>query len=168
MTEKYKHIENLIWLFSEGLSSTEQENELYAFFRSGDVPPHLEAYRAAFSFFENELAGETTQNQLQPIPAHKKPLFAKWKIAAPIAAAIVILLLIPVLNNYNSPEDLFHDSYMVKNGVKTENRELIQAQLDDIDFKMKQKEKELDGIFESIENGLEKYSDIEKMTDSPI
>lgn len=49
------NIEELLNRYFEGETSAAEEQQLRAFFRQGEVPPHLAPYRALFAYFDEEI-----------------------------------------------------------------------------------------------------------------
>lgn len=144
MTDKNKYIEDLLNRFLEGETSTEEEKELYAFFKSGDLPEHLVKYRAAFDYFENELSEELEKEAIEDISLIRKSLTKRLKLSITMAAAAVLVVILS-LPLFVGEKDIspYENSYMVKNGVVSYNTDEIEVELQKVEQTIAQKEKEI-------------------------
>jgi len=138
-----KHIEELIEKFAEGLTTNEEEKELYSFFNSENVPEYLQQYIPVFGYFNKGLCEEVTK--IKP----KKKKRNKRILITSVAAAIAILITVFIVpNNF----DQYAGSYIIKDGKKFYNAEMIETELNNINTKMIQKELEIENISREIEN----------------
>ena len=62
-TEKQKHIEQLLERFFDGQTSNAEEQELYSFFNSSDVPEALKSYQPVFGYFETGIREELNEKE---------------------------------------------------------------------------------------------------------
>lgn len=95
-------IDELVNRYFEGETSAEEERRLRAFFRTGEVPAHLEPYRALFAYFENEArkAGpeavdrEAFDDGMVPRPEElqRKTLRRALYAVAGVAASVLLVL----------------------------------------------------------------------------
>lgn len=86
-----KNIEDYIDRFLEGETTNAEEQAIYRFFRTGDVPPHLKEYAPMFAWYEEGMQGEPGVLQ----PDRKERFYQRIPIAvwsAGIAAMIVVAL----------------------------------------------------------------------------
>lgn len=98
-----KNIEDYIDRFLEGETTNAEEQAIYRFFRTSEVPPHLKEYAPMFAWYEGGMQGgpepklvEETECGLQPASASdKKPFRLRIPVAAwsaGIAAMMVVAL----------------------------------------------------------------------------
>lgn len=84
-----KNIEDYIDRFMEGETTNAEEQAIYRFFRSGDVPKHLEPYRKMFAWYENGLSEE---KQEESKPAIRKRFHIPVMVWSAGIAAMVVLV----------------------------------------------------------------------------
>lgn len=98
-----KNIEDYINRFLEGETTNAEEQAIYRFFRTGEVPPHLKEYAPMFAWYEGGMQGEPEPKPMEepecgphPVMASgKKPFRLRIPVAAwsaGIAAMMVIAL----------------------------------------------------------------------------
>ena len=66
-TEKQKHIEQLLERFFDGQTSNAEEQELYSFFNSSDVPEALKSYQPVFGYFETGIREELNEKEAKDV-----------------------------------------------------------------------------------------------------
>lgn len=91
-----RNIEEYIDRFMEGETTHAEEQAIYRFFRTGDVPPHLKEYAPMFAWYEQGMQGTPGigQEEKKPMATKKHfrlhiPMIA-W--SAGVAAMIVVAL----------------------------------------------------------------------------
>ncbi|MCD7935748.1 MAG: hypothetical protein LUG98_02710 [Tannerellaceae bacterium] len=132
MKTDYTHIEQLIELFFEGKTSNQQEEELYTFFRSENVPDSLLRFKPVFDYFDMTLAEEVPEEVF--VPEKKKivkPFISTfWKLVGGVAAVVCLFFVLKGYENASNTEFyLFEGSYIVRNGVKITEPVLIEPEL---------------------------------------
>lgn len=132
MKQEYKHIEDLLERFFDGLTSNAEEKELYDFFANKDIPEHLISYKPVFGYFESGLieeldSSEGVQGSVKHIHSARK-----WWITGLGVAAIILLLLSIRPLFINKPDEFnpFEGSYIIRNGECITDLELIQGELE--------------------------------------
>ncbi|MDR3218476.1 MAG: hypothetical protein LBU22_05760 [Dysgonamonadaceae bacterium] len=133
MTKDYRHIEELTGRFFDGLTSNSEECELYDFFSGEDIPEYLRPYKAVFTFFKNGIHAETTPNRPETgkkpaIKSGKKTWALWWGIAASLLVVISLRFFRP------DQETLYEGSYILKNGVKIIDPEIVRAEIEKIRY----------------------------------
>ena len=123
MIQIQKHnVGKYIERFLDGQTSNEEEQALYAFFRSGNVPRRYRKYSAMFDWYSSGMA--------EPLPekAATRPLW-RW-----IAAASVVAVLGGTAwrwHEYREQQewyDCYEGSYIIRNGQKmTDIRQIMPA-----------------------------------------
>lgn len=86
-----RNIEEYIDRFLEGETTNAEEQAIYHFFRSGNVPPHLEEYAPMFAWYEGGMQGEPGALQA----AGKERFYQRIPVAvwsAGIAAMVVVAM----------------------------------------------------------------------------
>lgn len=132
MNRDFKHIEDLLERFFEGQTTNAEERELYRFFGSPEVPEYLMSYKPVFGYFESGLAEETaTSEEKQEAVKLFRPqkIFLTWALSA-AAVVIVLLLISPLFTSQNKVEDPLKGSYIVRNGERIDNLDLIRPELE--------------------------------------
>jgi hypothetical protein len=119
---KNKEIEELINRFFEGLTSNQEEKELYAFFAQEAIPESLQKYKPIFAYFES---GMQTENPIHP----KRKRIWIW---TSVAAALLILIGLRIYHpkENHSPFDPYEGSYIIRKGVKIIDPEIIRPEIE--------------------------------------
>jgi len=132
-------IENLIARFFEGRTSQEEEKALYGFFAQEALPPTLEAYKPLFACFDgltdldiDALAtlDADTLAQKEAATAHRLTHRPLWRSLS--AAVLVLAFSVAALHIFNSNRtfDPYEGSYIIRNGVKITDPELIRPHIE--------------------------------------
>lgn len=90
-----RNIEDYINRFLEGETTHAEEQAIYRFFRTGDVPPHLVEYAPMFAWYEGGMQGEPELQRMEKSECGKKHFRLNIPIAAlsaGIAAMVVVSL----------------------------------------------------------------------------
>lgn len=152
MIEKYKYIEDLLERFFEGETSKKEEQELYSFFKGDAVPEYMQAYKPVFEYLETGIIKDASEQKSVVGSPAKKTLSNRWRIGISIAASVLILLVLtPLFVRKDMPFDPYEGSYMVKNGVKIYDVDAIKSEQSDIEYKMEQKQKEIEGLMSIVD-----------------
>ena len=157
MKTQHKRMEELLERFLDGKTTNAEEKELYAFFAGADVPEHLEPYRAMFAWFDGGLEQEIRQAEIPAAPpARPKHRLRIWGTVAAVAATIALILLIrptPAVHDF----DPFEGSYIVRNGVRITDPDVIRAELEGtLEYIQKEEEAQLFRLYQAYE-GEAKY-----------
>ncbi len=131
MKQEYKHIEDLLERFFEGRTTNIEEKELYDFFGGKDIPEHLCSYKPVFGYFESGLAEELDQSDMR-VSVKRIPAARKWWITGFGIAAMILLLLSvrPLFLDKTEEFNPFEGSYIIRNGERITDLELIQEELE--------------------------------------
>jgi integrase len=121
VTMETKKIEELIDRFFEGLTSNEEEKELYAFFEQKDIPEYLQKYKPVFAYFENGL------QKVSPQPK-KKRIWAWASVAASLLALIGLWFFYP--KETQSSDNLYEGSYIIRKGVKITDPAIVRPEIE--------------------------------------
>lgn len=158
-----KNIEELLKRFFNGDTSNEEEELLYSFFNSGEVPDYLKRYISIFEYFESGILEETKELKINERVFEKKSLWNRWKVVVSVAAAILLLILAsPLFLNNPNEYNIYEGSYIIQSGEKIYDIEQIKAEKEAIELKIAQKEKELNSLYHSANLKAQEYMDIEK------
>lgn len=132
MMNKYKHIEDLLERFFDGMTTNEEEQQLYSFFAGSDVPEHLHSYKPVFGYFESGLAEELDHSEEKRDSVKLRLPGRKWWVAGlSIAATLLILLSVsPLLLNESRTFDPFEGSYIIQNGERITDMDQIRPELE--------------------------------------
>lgn len=135
MDKEYNKIEELIERFFDGYTSNEEERELYSFFSQNEIPKHLQKYKQVFEYFEEGILDETQPKSkiedpvLQNIPA-KKQKRSLYTIAGIAASILIALSVYTILENKSEKFDPYEGSYIVRNGVRITDMNVIRPELE--------------------------------------
>ena len=121
------NIEEYIHRFMEGETTNAEEQAIYHFFRTGDVPEHLKPYADMFAWYEEGMPEEAEPSLPVSKPAWKRLPLEIW--SAGIAAMLVIGVgLGIVLSSDNSQHEewaCYEGSYVAVNGKRITDIETI-------------------------------------------
>jgi len=166
MKEEFIHITILLERFFEGQTTNDQEQILYDFFRRDDLPDEWIEYKPMMKYFESGLAKEIEDmgqtDVPPPLPVMKTLSFLRRHRIAWYGVAASILLIVFTtlyLSTDNVPVDPFAGSYIIRNGVRITDIELIRPQLEaaiQIGLKMEQ---ETDRLFDQLSQ-LDDYHEV--------
>lgn len=130
-TEKQKHIEQLLERFFDGQTSNAEEQELYSFFNSSDVPEALKSYQLVFGYFETGIREELNEKEAKDGNPSRKSALKKWLWIGTCAAASLLLFLIYSFRTERpDPFNPYEGSYIVRNGVRITDMERILPELE--------------------------------------
>ena len=133
--DKLHKIEDLIERFFEGMTSNEEEKELYVFFSQDDIPNHLAKFKPVFEYFNEGIAEDAVEKKKtrtlhQEKTSHKRRKQILYTISG-IAASILLLLSAHyILNKNTSGFDPYEGSYIVRNGVRITDMDIIRPELE--------------------------------------
>ncbi|MDH6306504.1 hypothetical protein M2459_003240 [Parabacteroides sp. PF5-5] len=165
MTKDYKYIEDLLERFFDGETSNEEEKELYRFFSREDIPEHLLPYKQVFHYFESELEEELRQVTEAPqtdFRTEQKPKKHWLALAIGVAASLLILLMLSPLFMKETSFNPYEGSYIVRNGKRITNPEVIRSELEATVRQALQEEKEASRLFTCLSEQEQQYDLIEQ------
>ncbi|MDR1098233.1 MAG: hypothetical protein LBL57_08880 [Tannerella sp.] len=122
---KEKQMEQLLERFFEGSTSNREERQLYDFFAGRDVPEHLLPYKPLFACFE--ALPEAFCEKESPVRRKRR---VKWMLWPCAAAALLALVLLNPFGYGNKPRDPYEGSYIVCNGVRITDLDIIRPELE--------------------------------------
>lgn len=115
MAFQIRDIEQLLEKYDNAQTSLQEEQQLKHYFAQEEVVPHLQHYKAMFSYFQETKTEQFTKDiRLKP----KKIRIYKW---ASVAAVIAIMFSVTFLNKPDSKrslEDLSEEELLVYNQTK--------------------------------------------------
>ena len=161
-----KHIEGLLERFFEGQTSNKEEQLLYEFFASNDVPEHMLRYKQVFAYFENGVkeafsetkTGASIIEKVAPVHRiHNK----KWILWSSVAAVLLILILSNPFTLDNKPFNPYEGSYIVRNGVRITDPEIIRPELEATVQKVIQQKEETELFIAQLKREREKTTSVE-------
>ena len=161
-----KNIEEYIHRFMEGETTNAEEQAVYRFFRSGDVPEHLREYAPMFAWYEEGMPEETKET---PVKTRTKTFWKRiplgvWSMG--IAAMLVIGIGLGLLSGWgedtNEEWACYEGSYVEINGKRmTDVKEIMPFILETL-AEAERKEKEIEERWEAIRLSEEKIMETEK------
>ena len=149
MKQDYPKIEERIERFFAGESSNEEEQELYAFFSSENVPEHLLQYRPVFAYFETGIKKEEFDRQKINIQSFRKKKISLW---ASVAASLLMLISFGIYHFYKEKDfNPYEGSYIIRNGVKITDPKIVNPEIEKTLYLVQQQEKEFEQLFLSLQ-----------------
>ena len=160
-----KNIEEYIHRFMEGETTNAEEQAIYRFFRSGDVPEHLKVYAPMFAWYEEGMPEEkkTEDSTMKRKTIWKRIPLGVWSMG--IAAMLVIGIGLGILSGLDKGmEDewsCYEGSYVEVNGKRiTDVKEIMPVILETL-AEAERMEKEMESRWESIRLSEEKMKETE-------
>lgn len=156
-----ENAEKWIERFLQGETTNEEELELYRFFANKDVPPRLDKYRKMFGWYANGMK--------DPLPKAKShhatikrlhPIWLKLSIAAIVVLACGISLHLYFNQNTLPDYSCYEGSYIIRNGKKITDLNVIMPELQKTMKEAEQKEAYINRSMKRAESDPEK--EIEK------
>lgn len=169
MTTDYKHIEELLNRFFEGETSNKEEQQLYDFFSRKDIPEHLLRYKPVFNYFESDLKEElieltepTEWNQSKESTDNKTRKY-RINILVGIAASLLILLMLsPLFLGKASTFNPYEGSYIVRNGKRITDINIIKPELEATIQKVLQQEEEANRMLMCLMESEQQFERVEQ------
>lgn len=160
-----KNIEEYIHRFMEGETTNAEEQAIYRFFRSGDVPEHLKVYAPMFAWYEEGMPEEKKE-----IPfTTKTKTFRKriplgvWSMG--IAAMLVVGIGLGILSGLDKDMDdewsCYEGSYVMINGKRITDEKKIMPIILETLAEAERMEKEMEERWEAIRLSDEKIKETE-------
>ena len=146
--EEFISVNVLLERFFEGQTSIEEEQELYRFFMRDDIPEELVRYKPVINYFESGLADEL-RSSIQPETHTSKR--KRWIIWSGIAASFLLAMCTSFyfLAAREAP-DPFEGSYIIRNGVRITDLNLIRPELEATIQKVLLQEQETEQLIEQL------------------
>ena len=115
-------IDNLINKYFEGESTCEEEKQIRLFFKQEEIPPHLEKYRAFFSFFDEEIEKSKIEDEKNiPLNARRSNYQIIRLAMIGIAACLILTFgIIGIHQYFEMPQN-----YVVIDGVCYTQKDLV-------------------------------------------
>ena len=143
MNGKNKNIETLLERFFEGQTSNEEERQLYLFFRQDEIPEELIRYKPVVTYFASGLFDELEGSMQKPL--HVSNRKKQWIFWSSIAASFLIILCSTLFFFNNTKSfDPYEGSYIIRNGVRITDLDIIRPELEATVQKAMQQEAEIE------------------------
>lgn len=158
-----KNITDYIDRFMEGETTNEEEQAIYRYFRSAEVPKHLEAYKPMFAWYEQGMPDKASNRHRADSDSPKKRFrisISRWK--AGIAALLVLAIGLGIVATFGEEEAwaCYEGSYVEVNGKRITDVEEIMpsilATLQQADEIERQIQQRMELIKESEKEAMEK------------
>jgi hypothetical protein len=133
MMEENKYIETLLERFFEGQTSNEEERQLYLFFGREELTDELAKYKPVIQYFESGLANEMEMDKSTGDAKTQAAGVAKrlWIVWGSVAASVLIILFSSILLfDRTESADPYAGSYIIRNGVRITDLNLIKPELE--------------------------------------
>ena len=186
MKEEILKINHLLERFYDGLTSNEEEKELYSFFGRDDIPDELIPHKPVIQYFATGLADEifadkdaetqtpempemsetpettempeTTESPKPSEPSETQTFVSlqqrtrkKWLYWSSVAASVLIVLFSSIYYlATNDSFDSYEGSYIIRNGVRITDLNLIRPELEAAIQKSLLLEQEADRLIERL------------------
>ncbi|MDR2810529.1 MAG: hypothetical protein LBB84_08275 [Tannerellaceae bacterium] len=150
-TNEYKHIASLLERFFEGATSKAEEESLYRFFsQREDIPAEWMPYRPVFDYFHEGISRECAPVRKTFLSRRKRRLI--WT-----AAAVALVLLATVGRLYlrrETPFDPYEGSYIIQNGVRITDMEIIRPELEAVTERVMEEKEEMEQLLASADEAV--------------
>ena len=160
-----KNIEDYIHRFMEGETTLAEEQAIYSFFRSGDVPEHLKVYAPMFAWYEEGMPEEKKMEDstIKRNTFWKRIPLGVWSMG--VAAMLVIGIGLGVLSGLDKDmEDewsCYEGSYVEVNGKRiTDVKEIMPIILETM-AEAERMEKQMEERWKAIRLSEEKIKETE-------
>lgn len=150
MKNEHHYMEYLIGKFFEGKTSNDEEKELWLYFSGNNIPDHLEQYREFFLYYNDGLTKELGKRNPVLIRHNRKTERARIRRIITVAAVAAILVFAVIFTFTKSSVygfEPYEGSYMVINGEKIYDIELIKQQEKEIYEMVAAREKEYRDLY---------------------
>lgn len=142
----WSKIRELVDLFMEGGTTLNEEQQLYAAFREGNIPADLQELAPMFAGF-NAMAFPEKQETEPGVgaPGQGKRLYAIGRIVLSIAATVIIAFIIGWVHNGRTDERMatvYDESFVIENGQKQSYSKDIEDDISQVLAEARQIEKE--------------------------
>ena len=120
------NIEEYIHRFMEGETTNAEEQAIYRFFRTEEVPEHLKSYTEMFAWYEDGMP-EKVSSQPASKPLWKRLPLEIWSmgIAAMLVIGIGLGIVLSFGNNQHEDWSCYEGSYVEVNGKRITDIETI-------------------------------------------
>lgn len=156
MKTENTYIEHLIEKFFEGKTSNGEEKELWLYFSSENIPDHLKRHREFFLYYGNGFMielGEIKRLSMKEDTQKKRRTKIMTTIAVSTVAAILIFAIVsPFAIPFGKRFDPYEGSYMVVNGERIYDIDLIKQQEKEIREMTATRQKEYQEIYTQSES----------------
>jgi len=156
-----KYIERLLRCFFEGITTGAEEKTLYNFFRQKDIPEHLIQYKSLFEYFDEGIKNELAEVDTQ-LPVIEVSKGRKLRLWAGIAATVALIFAAGAYINVQGKFNPYEGSYIVRNGVRIDNLDEIQTELEATVLEAVQKQSEAEALLQNINNSIDELHSLEK------
>ena len=134
MKKEHEHINTLLERFFDGLTSNDEERELYRFFKQDDIPEAFAQYSPVIKYLSDGLARElepsltshSRSDGSAVVSTARRKRWIKW---GSIAASFLFIVFTS-LYFLRTEADPFEGSYIIRNGVKITDLDLIRPELE--------------------------------------
>ena len=160
-----KNIEEYIHRFMEGETTLAEEQAIYRFFRSGDVPEHLKVYAPMFAWYEEGMPEEKKMEDstIKRNTFWKRIPLGVWSMG--IAAMLVIGIGLGILSGLDNDMDnewsCYEGSYVMINGKRITDEKKIMPIILETMAEAERMEKQMEERWEAIRLSEEKIKETE-------
>lgn len=126
---KDRYIEALVEKFLDGRTTNAEEQELYAWFATADVPDEWTDLKAMFAWYSEGMPETTSLVESAPKPKSRFSLSLRrgvMAISTVVAVAIVAVLMWPSSHKVN----IYDGSYIIESGDYCDNIEYIKEDIE--------------------------------------
>ena len=139
MKEKEKQMERLVERFLDGLTTYQEEQELYNYFQ-GKIKGKLRKYQPMFQWYAEGM----------PERKQTRKLWPKVAVAASVAAVVGAGVTLIQRPEPSADLALYEGSYIIRNGQKNSNLEEILPELELRLYKVEQKQMRVNQLLKGV------------------
>lgn len=110
--------------FFDGLTTLEEEQQLYKYYAQDSIDPELRPYKEMFEDLAAIALPQAERPSATHQPTHRRPLITVLRLLSAAAATITLLIGVVTAVNYPHSEalaDLYGGSYMIVNGQRIDD-----------------------------------------------
>lgn len=123
----------LLERFDQGLTSVDEERDLYAYFRRAALPADLEPMRGLMAWYEGGCVGEPVKTESAARPSRLRKMRSGLLGAAASAAVLIGIGVTALSLGHKESDDsfatLYAGSYVIRDGKKITDPELIRDEI---------------------------------------
>ena len=128
---KYRHIDSLVGKFLDGRTTNAEEQELYRWFATADVPEEWVDLKAMFAWYRDGMPEMESRVESASKPSPRFSLSLRRGVMA-VASAVAVLLVAIMLWPSSREIDVYDGSYIIEQGSYCDNIEYIQEDIESL------------------------------------
>jgi hypothetical protein len=167
MKKEHEHIHILLERFFDGLTSNDEERELYRYFMQDTISGKFAQYAPVIKYFSEGITDELVLLSFSELSPNEpigqfnnsvcktlSPKRKRWIVWSSVAASFLLVIFTSLyFLKTEKPSDPFEGSYIIRNGIRITDLDLIRPELEATIQKVMQHQLETDQLL--VENSVE-------------